>query len=92
MMQISQSVAGFDAYGRDRLRKAIDKKLPAEMIAVGEAFIVGVVAAIDADGRPKRVFKRSMAEALWRGTEGAAAYTFNASHSVGYAKLAYETA
>jgi len=49
MMLIYQVVAGFDAYGRDRLCKAIGKKLPAEMIAVGEAFIAGAVAAIDTE-------------------------------------------
>jgi DNA polymerase-3 subunit alpha len=92
MMRISQVVAGFDAYGRDRLRKAIGKKLAAEMLAVGEAFIAGATSAVDAEGRPKHVFKHSTAEALWRGMEGAAAYAFNKAHSVGYAKLAYETA
>ncbi|MHB1784483.1 MAG: helix-hairpin-helix domain-containing protein [Acidimicrobiales bacterium] len=92
MMRISQVVAGFDAYGRDRLRKAIGKKLPVEMAAVGEMFLEGAVSDIDTEGRPKHVFRRSTAEALWRGMEGAAAYAFNKAHSVGYAKLAYETA
>ena len=92
MMRIGQVVAGFDAYGRDRLRKAIGKKLVAEMAAVGEMFLAGAVASVDAQGRAKLAFKRSTAEALWHGMEGAAAYAFNKSHSVGYAKLAYETA
>jgi len=92
MMRISQVVAGFDAYGRDRLRKAIGKKLPVEMAAVGEMFLEGAVSDTDTEGRPKHVFRRSTAEALWRGMEGAAAYAFNKAHSVGYAKLAYETA
>ena len=92
MMQLSQRVAGFDAYGRDRLRKAIGKKLRAEMDAVGEAFIEGAIADHDVEGRPKLAFKRSTAEALWHAMEGAGDYAFNKSHSVGYAKLAYETA
>lgn len=92
MMRIGEVVAGFDAHGRDRLRKAIGKKLAAEMLAVGEAFLAGAVAEIDAAGRPKLAFERSTAEALWHGMENAAAYAFNKSHSVGYAKLAYETA
>ena len=92
LMKLSQVVAGFDAYGRDRLRKAIGKKLRAEMDAVGEAFIAGAVSGVDTDGRPKLAFKASTAEALWRAMEGAGDYAFNKSHSVGYAKLAYETA
>ena len=92
MMRVGQVVAGFDAYGRDRLRKAIGKKLAAEMASVGEAFLTGAVSDVDAEGRPKLAFKRRTAEALWHGMESAAAYAFNKSHSVGYAKLAYETA
>ncbi len=92
MMRIGQVVAGFDAYGRDRLRRAIGKKLAAEMLAVGEAFLAGAVSNVDAEGRPKLAFKRSTAEALWHGMENAASYAFNKAHSVGYARLAYETA
>jgi DNA polymerase-3 subunit alpha len=78
MMRVAQAVAGFDAIGRDRLRKAIGKKLPAEMAAVGAAFIEGAVADHDVEGRPKLAFKRTTAEALWHGMENAAAYAFNA--------------
>lgn len=92
MMKIAQVVAGFDAYGRDRLRKAIGKKMAAEMLAVGVEFVDRAASKTDVEGHPKLAFKTSTAKALWHSMESAAAYAFNQSHSVGYAKLVYETA
>jgi DNA polymerase-3 subunit alpha len=92
LMRLGEVVAGFGAVTRDRLRKAVAKKIPEEMTAVGELFVSGAQSATDEAGAPKLVFRRSTAEKLWDAIKGAGSYAFNASHSLGYAKLAYVTA
>ena len=92
LMRLGQAVAGFGPVTRDRLRKAVGKKIPEEMAAVGELFISGAQSGTDEAGAPKLVFERSTAEKLWDAIKGAGQYAFNSSHSLGYAKLAYVTA
>ncbi len=92
LMRLGQAVAGFGPVTRDRLRKAVGKKLPEEMAAVGELFVSGAQSGTDEAGAPKLTFERSTAEKLWDAIKGAGSYAFNASHSLGYAKLAYVTA
>jgi len=92
LMRLGEAVAGFGPSNRDRLRKAVAKKLPAEMTAVGELFVAGAQSGLTEAGVPKQRFARETAERLWDAIKGAGSYAFNASHSLGYAKLAYVTA
>ena len=92
LMRLGEVVAGFGPVNRDRLRKAVAKKLHDEMQAVGELFVKGAQSDKDDAGRPRRPFAKETAEKVWASLAGAESYGFNASHSLGYAKLAYITA
>jgi DNA polymerase-3 subunit alpha len=92
LMRLGEVVAGFGPVNRDRLRKAVAKKLHDEMAAVGQLFVSGAQSDRDDAGNPRRPFSRATAEKVWDAIKGAGSYAFNASHSLGYAKLAYVTA
>jgi len=92
MMRLGEVVASFGPVNRDRLRKAVAKKIHDEMVAVGQLFISGAQSDRDDAGNSRRPFARSTAEKVWESLAGAESYGFNKSHSLGYAKLAYVTA
>lgn len=67
LMRLGDVVAGFGPIERNRLQKAVSKKLQAEMAAVGELFISGAMAEVrDDDGTvTKMAFRRDTAEKVW---------------------------
>lgn len=83
VMQIANRLAGFTLGEADVLRKAIGKKKKELMDTMKEKFINGAISR----GKDKdKVIK------LWETIEKFAEYSFNKSHSAGYALLTYQTA
>lgn len=78
------TLAGYSWLEADILRKAMGKKIPAEMEAQKEKFINGCIA----HGKLTK-FK---AEAIWKLIEPFAAYGFNKAHAASYGRVAYQTA
>jgi len=83
VMQVAQVVAGYSLGGADLLRRAMGKKIPAEMAAQREMFVKGATER----GTPKE-----SAEQLFDLIARFAGYGFNKSHAAAYAVIAYHTA
>ena len=83
-MQAAQILAGYSLGDADLLRRAMGKKVQAEMDAQRERFVDGCkrVSAID----------KGEANALFDLIDKFAGYGFNKSHAAAYALLAYQTA
>ncbi|MDP2632640.1 MAG: DNA polymerase III subunit alpha [Candidatus Curtissbacteria bacterium] len=77
------NIAGYNWEEADKFRKAMGKKIPAEMAKQKEKFI---------DGAVKNGMKEEKAEELFRLIEPFAAYGFNKAHAASYAVIAYQTA
>lgn len=77
-------IAGYTWLEADALRKAMGKKIPAEMEAQKEKFIDGCV--------QKGKITVAKAEQIWKLIEPFAAYGFNKGHAASYGKVAYQTA
>jgi DNA polymerase-3 subunit alpha len=84
VMQAAQVLAGFSLGGADLLRRAMGKKVKAEMDAQRAGFVEGCAAV---NGIPK-----AEANALFDLIDKFAGYGFNKSHAAAYALLAYQTA
>jgi DNA polymerase III subunit alpha len=76
-------LAGYSWLEVDQFRKAIGKKIPAEMAKQKEKFTKGVVE----HGRDA-----TFASHMWELFEPFAAYGFNKAHAASYGKVAYQTA
>ena len=76
-------LAGYNWEEADKFRKAVGKKIPAEMAIQYEKFTKGVVA----NGQT-----REFAEKLWKLFEPFQAYGFNKAHAACYGRVAYQTA
>ncbi len=83
VMQAAQVVAGFSLGEADLLRRAMGKKIQAEMDAQRERFVSGA----GANG-----LSRKDASALFDLIDKFAGYGFNKSHAAAYALIAYQTA
>ncbi|MEK7606885.1 MAG: DNA polymerase III subunit alpha [Patescibacteria group bacterium] len=83
VLLLAIKLAGYTWEGADKLRKAIGKKIKAEMMAQEEKFKDGCVA----NGMTK-----AKSNELWKLIEPFAAYGFNKAHAVAYAVVAYHTA
>jgi DNA polymerase-3 subunit alpha len=83
LMQIAKDLAGFSLAEADILRKAVGKKIKSLLVAQKEKFISGC---------EKNDVKKETAEKIWEWILPFASYGFNKSHSVAYAKIAYQTA
>ncbi len=83
VMQIAQKMAGYSLGGADLLRRAMGKKIPAEMEAQRGTFTSGAIARGINPEKAKEVFDL-MAKF--------ADYGFNKSHAAAYALVAYQTA
>jgi DNA polymerase-3 subunit alpha len=83
VMQMAQIVGGYSLGGADLLRRAMGKKVPAEMAKHREIFREG--AAKDGVGEAK-------ADAIFDLMEKFAGYGFNKSHAAAYALVSYQTA
>lgn len=82
-MEISVKMAGFDLKEADNLRKAIGKKKADLMKEVRGKFL---------DGCAENNIDKSKAEEIFDMIEKSARYSFNKSHAVAYAKMAYWSA
>lgn len=82
-MQIAQTMAGYSLGGADLLRRAMGKKIQAEMEAQRETFTTGAIGRGIDPAKAKEVFDL-MAKF--------ADYGFNKSHAAAYALVAYQTA
>ena len=94
MMRLGTVMAGFTPAQSSRLRKAVSKKNPAEMTAVGALFAAGCAAEVrdDTGAVVKIAFSAATATRVWDAMKHAAAFAFNKSHSYAYGTLAYVTA
>ncbi|HTR18972.1 MAG TPA: DNA polymerase III subunit alpha [Candidatus Paceibacterota bacterium] len=83
VMMIAVELAGYSWGDADKFRKAMGKKIPAEMQAQKEKFLKGCI---------ERGMKPNVAKELWEQIETFAAYGFNKAHAASYGNLAYKTA
>ncbi|MEK7613501.1 MAG: DNA polymerase III subunit alpha [Patescibacteria group bacterium] len=84
VLLLAVELAGYTWLEADNLRKAMGKKIPAEMEAQKEKFISGCI--------QKGGITHANAQSLWRLIEPFAAYGFNKAHAASYGKVAYQTA
>jgi DNA polymerase-3 subunit alpha len=83
VMQIAQILASYSLGEADLLRRAMGKKIKAEMEAQKERFVTGAIA--------KQVDK-AQASQIFELVDKFAGYGFNKSHAAAYALVAYQTA
>lgn len=83
IMKIAQELAGFTLGEADILRKAIGKKIKDLLLEQKEKFIKGC---------EKNKIPEEIAKKIWNWIEPFGSYSFNKSHSVAYATIAYQTA
>ena len=83
VMMIAVQLAGYSWGEADKLRKAMGKKIPADMQAQKDHLISGCI---------ERGMKKDIAQQLWEQIETFAAYGFNKAHAASYGNLAYKTA
>jgi DNA polymerase III subunit alpha len=84
VMQAAQVLAGYTLGGADMLRRAMGKKIQAEMDAQRDIFVKGCLDKNEIDG--------AKANELFDLIDKFAGYGFNKSHAAAYALLAYQTA
>lgn len=84
LMALSGDMCGFDDIERDVLRKATAKKDPVLLASLKEKFVDG---AVKHSGQDKDIVSK-----LFDSMSEFARYSFNKSHSVAYAYIAYQTA
>ncbi len=77
------NIAGYSWEEADKFRKAMGKKIPAEMAKQKEKFTEGAI---------KNGMTPQKAEELFKLIEPFAAYGFNKAHAASYAIIAYQTA
>jgi DNA polymerase-3 subunit alpha len=78
------TLGGYSWLDADKFRKAMGKKIPAEMEAQKEKLMKGFVEY----GK----LSPKLADQLWKLIEPFAAYGFNKAHAASYGKVAYQTA
>jgi DNA polymerase-3 subunit alpha len=83
VMQIAQELSGYSLGEADLLRRAMGKKIKAEMDKQRERFISGAV---------ERGVEKARAAHIFELVAKFAGYGFNKSHAAAYALLAYQTA
>jgi len=84
VMQMAQVLAGYTLGGADLLRRAMGKKIQAEMDAQRQSFVEG--AGENSDVPPQK------ANEIFDLINAFAGYGFNKSHAAAYALVAYQTA
>lgn len=82
-MQIAQVLSGYSLGEADLLRRAMGKKIKAEMTAQRKRFVEGAVA---------NGVERARADYIFELVAKFAGYGFNKSHAAAYALIAYQTA
>ncbi len=76
-------LAGYSWLEADKLRKAMGKKIPAEMTAQKEKLMKGFI---------EHGLSQKKADQLWEQIEPFAAYGFNKAHAASYGRVAFQTA
>ena len=84
LLTIAHDLAGYSWEEVDKFRKAVGKKIPAEMAKQKEKFIKG---CMQTSG-----WSKDKASEIWAWIEPFAAYGFNKSHSASYSIVSYQTA
>ncbi len=84
LLIIAHDLAGYTWEEVDKFRKAVGKKIPAEMAKQKEKFIQGCMKTSN--------WSEAKANQVWTWIEPFAAYGFNKSHSASYAVVSYQTA
>jgi DNA polymerase III subunit alpha len=83
VMMIAIKIAGYSWLEADKLRKAMGKKIPAEMEAQKEKLLEGFI---------KNGLLKEKSQQLWELIEPFAAYGFNKAHAASYGRVAFQTA
>jgi DNA polymerase-3 subunit alpha len=83
VQQIARDLAGYTLAEADLLRRAMGKKIKAEMDAQRDRFLTGAV---------ERGIDRNLASTVFDACAKFAEYGFNKSHSAPYALITYQTA
>lgn len=83
VMLIAIHLAGYSWLEADKLRKAMGKKIPAEMQAQKEKLFKGFL---------EHGLSEKKSQELWAQIEPFAAYGFNKAHAASYGRVAYQTA
>ena len=83
VMQIARELSGYSLGGADLLRRAMGKKIKAEMDEQRKAFV---------DGAVERGVNANKASEIFDQVAKFAGYGFNKSHAAAYALVAYQTA
>jgi DNA polymerase-3 subunit alpha len=83
VMQIAQVLAGYSLGSADLLRRAMGKKIQAEMDAQRQSFVQGAAA---------RGIDKALADLIFDQMAKFAGYGFNKSHAAAYALVTYQTA
>jgi len=84
IMFTALTLAGYTWKTVDKLRKAIGKKIPAEMAKQHEVFVEGC--------KKHSKMSETQAEKIWGLFEPFQGYGFNKAHAASYGKVAYQTA
>ena len=84
VMEIARVLAGYTLGGADLLRRAMGKKIKAEMEAQREDFVQGCIKTND--------ISKARATEIFSFIEKFASYGFNKSHAAAYAIISYQTA
>jgi DNA polymerase-3 subunit alpha len=92
VMRIAQKIGGFSLADADNLRRAMGKKKKEEMDKAHGAFVEGALKDTTAEGEPKNVYTKQLAEKMFELMNYFSGYGFNKSHSAAYAFVAYQTA
>ncbi|MDR3528215.1 MAG: DNA polymerase III subunit alpha [Rhizomicrobium sp.] len=83
VMHIAQELAGYTMGQADNLRRAMGKKIVAEMVKERERFLKGAL---------ERGVSQDAAEQIFDQAAKFAGYGFNKGHAAAYAQVAYQTA
>ncbi|HEX4157355.1 MAG TPA: DNA polymerase III subunit alpha, partial [Rhizomicrobium sp.] len=83
VMRIARELAGYSMGQADLLRRAMGKKIPAEMAKHEELFVKGA---------GERGIARGVALTIFEQAAKFAGYGFNKGHAAAYAQVAYQTA
>ena len=83
VMNIARALGGYSLGQADLLRRAMGKKIPAEMAVHREKFV---------EGAGKKGVLPSIAEQIFEQAAKFAGYGFNKGHAAAYAQVAYQTA
>ncbi len=83
VMQVAQELSGYTLGGADLLRRAMGKKIQAEMDAQRKVFVDGAKAKGVPEQKASQIFDQ---------VNMFAGYGFNKSHAAAYALVAYQTA